>query len=114
MKLKEIQDGKLYYTMGEVADGIGESVSLVRFWSDKFPELFNPKRNRKGNRLFSPVEYNTFLRMHNLVKERGMKLESAALSIKRSLDDVNDKKAEALRRLVVIRQMLKDVADALE
>lgn len=113
MKLKDIQEGKLYYTMGEVADGIGESISLVRFWSDKFPELFNPKRNKKGNRLFSPVEYNTFLRMHNLVKERGMKLEAAAMSIKRSLD-VNDKKAEALIRLVAIRQMLKDVSDALE
>lgn len=113
MKLKSAQDGKLYYTMGEVADSMGENISLVRFWSDKFPDLFNPKRNRKGNRLFSPKEYNTFLRMHNLVKEKGMRLESAALSIKNSMD-VNDRKAEALRRLLDIRQMLKDIADSLE
>lgn len=112
MKHDEINSGKLYYTMGEVADSIGESLSLVRFWSDRFPELFNPKRNKKGNRLFSPQEYNIFMRMHNLVKVRGMKLDSAAMSIKRS-GDVKDRRAEALRRLVAIRQMLKNIEDSL-
>lgn len=52
------------------------------------------------------------MRMHNLVKVRGMKLDSAAMSIKRS-GDVKDRKAEALRRLVAIRQMLKNIEDSL-
>lgn len=113
MQRKETQKGKLYYTMGEVADSIGESVSLVRFWSDKFPELFSPKRNKKGNRLFSYNELNIFMRMHNLVKEKGMRLDYAASSIKMGMT-VNDRKGEALKSLVAIRQMLKDIEDALE
>ena len=28
---------KLYYTISEVAKELGESVSLVRFWSNSFP-----------------------------------------------------------------------------
>ena len=44
---------KLYYTIGEAADILGESTSLVRFWSNSFPKYIKPKRNAKGNRLFT-------------------------------------------------------------
>ena len=44
---------KLYYTIGEVAEILGESTSLVRFWANSFPDFIKPARNKKGNRLFS-------------------------------------------------------------
>ena len=44
---------KLYWTIGEVAEMLGESVPLVRSWADGFPELVRPARNAKGNRLFT-------------------------------------------------------------
>ena len=44
---------KLYYTIGEAAEILGESTSLVRFWSNSFPKYIKPKRNAKGNRLFT-------------------------------------------------------------
>ena len=44
---------KLYYSIGEVAGILGESVSLVRFWSNSFPKFIKPKRNAKGNRQFT-------------------------------------------------------------
>ena len=28
---------KVYYTIGEVAEALGENVPLVRFWSNSFP-----------------------------------------------------------------------------
>ena len=36
---------KLYWTIGEVAEMLGESVPLVRSWADGFPELVRPARN---------------------------------------------------------------------
>ncbi len=45
---------KICYTIGEVAELLGENTSLVRFWSDNFTDFIHPKRNNKGNRLFSP------------------------------------------------------------
>ena len=42
---------KLYYTIGEVSEILGESSSLVRFWTNSFSRYLKPKRNDKGNRL---------------------------------------------------------------
>ena len=42
---------KYLYTIGEVAEILGESVSLVRFWSNEFAKFIKPQRNARGNRL---------------------------------------------------------------
>lgn len=73
--------GKIIYTMGEVAEMLGESVSLVRFWTKKFPQFLSPRRNAKGNRLFSPEEVETLRQLHFLIKDKGMTLEGAAKSL---------------------------------
>ena len=49
MPYKEYKPEKLYYSIGEVSEILGESTSLVRFWSDSFPEFVRPERNKKGN-----------------------------------------------------------------
>lgn len=54
MPYKEYKPEKLYYSIGEVAAILGESTSLVRFWSDTFSDFVRPERNRKGNRRFTP------------------------------------------------------------
>ena len=41
---------KLYYSISEAAEAIGENVSLVRFWSNSFPKYLKPHRTAKGNR----------------------------------------------------------------
>ena len=36
---------KLYYTIGETAEILGESTSLVRFWSNSFPsDILSPRQ----------------------------------------------------------------------
>ena len=47
---------KYFYTVGEVAEILGESTSLVRFWANEFPKYIRPQRNAKGNRLFRVLE----------------------------------------------------------
>jgi len=73
--------GKIFYTIGEVAEELGENPSLVRFWSNKFPQFLSPKRNAKGNRLFSPGDVETLRQIHFLVKDKGMTLEGAAKTL---------------------------------
>ena len=36
---------KLLYTMGEVAERLGESTSAVRYWSNYFEKFIKPSRN---------------------------------------------------------------------
>ena len=75
MPYKEYKPEKLYYSIGEVAEILGESTSLVRFWSDSFPEFVRPERNKKGNRKFTPADVENLRIIHHLVKDQRMTLE---------------------------------------
>ena len=46
---------KMFYTMGEVSEMFDVNQSLIRHWEKEFSVL-RPKRNKKGNRLFSPQD----------------------------------------------------------
>jgi len=67
---------KLYYSIGEVADMFEVNTSLIRFWEKEFPTI-QPKKNKKGNRLFTPKEIAKIDRIYSLVKEEGYTLDGA-------------------------------------
>ena len=75
---------KLYYTIGEAAEVIGESVSLVRYWSDNFSRFLKPHRNAKGNRLYTADDIEVLKQIYHLVKVIGMTLSGAS---KKMLED---------------------------
>lgn len=57
------------------------NTSLIRFWEKEFSGL-NPKKNNKGNRLFTPKEIIKIQQIYNLVKEKGYTLDGAKKAIK--------------------------------
>ena len=73
---------KRYYKIGEVSKAFGVNVSLIRFWEQEF-EVIKPKKNAKGNRLFTKEDIENFKLIFNLVKERGFTLEGAKQKLKR-------------------------------
>jgi DNA-binding transcriptional MerR regulator len=75
-KIEETELTKLYYSIGEVAEMFEVNTSLIRFWEKEFPAV-KPKKNKKGNRLFSPREIMKLKRIYDLVKEQGYTLEGA-------------------------------------
>lgn len=101
---------KISYTIGEVAALLGESVSLVRFWSDTYPEFIHPNRNKKGNRLFTPEDVENFKKLHLFIKDRGMTLDGARKMMKGSVDG-SDNKADVALRLQNLRDMLQQIHD---
>ena len=46
---------KLYYSIGEVAKSFDVNASLIRYWEQEFP-IIKPKKNKKGNRYFTPED----------------------------------------------------------
>jgi DNA-binding transcriptional MerR regulator len=108
MPYKEFKIEKLYYTIGEVADLLGENTSLVRFWSDKFSSHIKPERNKKGNRKYSAEDLKTLKTIHYLVKERGMTLEGAQARLKNNKEG-SDNRAEVVTRLNAIKQELLEI-----
>ena len=71
----DLQD-KRYYKIGEVAKAFGVNTSLIRFWENEF-EVLKPKKNKKGNRLFTPEDLENLKMIYFLVKEKGFTLEGA-------------------------------------
>ena len=103
---------KYLYTIGEVAEILGESVSLVRFWSNEFSKFIKPQRNAKGNRLFTKDDIETFKHIHLLVKVEGLTLEGAAKRMKGDKKDVINK-SRVLDTLKAIRQQLAEIRETL-
>ena len=73
---------KLFYSMGEVAEMFDVNASLIRHWESQF-SILRPKRNKKGNRLFSPEDVENLKMIYHLVKERGMTLEGAKKALRK-------------------------------
>ncbi|MBQ0054203.1 MAG: MerR family transcriptional regulator [Bacteroidales bacterium] len=104
---------KLFYTISEVASIIGESTTLVRFWSNSFPEYIKPSRNLKQNRMFTQKDLDAIKRIHYLVKEKGLTLDGARAMMKNNKDGV-DNTAEIIGRLTAVKDMLLNVRNSLD
>ena len=79
---------KLYYTIGEVADMFEVNPSLIRFWEKEFG-FIQPKKNKKGNRIFTPKDIVNFNKIYQLVKTNGYTLEGAKRALKTSKSNID-------------------------
>ncbi|MBP3455273.1 MAG: MerR family transcriptional regulator [Alistipes sp.] len=103
---------KLLYTMGEVTEMFDVNASLIRYWESKF-DCIRPRKNKKGNRLFTPEDVENLKLIYHLVKEKGMTLEGANRTMKHNRRAVAGD-ASLLERLQNIRAMLVEVRESLK
>lgn len=105
---------KLFYSMGEVAEMFDVNASLIRHWEAQF-SVIRPKRNKKGNRLFSPQDVENLKLIYHLVKERGMTLEGAKKALRQQpAEGGMERDAELMERLQRIRALLLEVREDLK
>jgi len=81
---------KRYYSIGEVAKAFDVNASLIRFWDSEF-DILKPKKNAKGNRMFTPEDIKNLQLIYHLVKERGYTLEGARTHLKEGQKKTLDK-----------------------
>jgi DNA-binding transcriptional MerR regulator len=65
-----------YYSMRETSAMFGVNQSLLRFWENEF-DILQPKKNKKGDRYFRPVDVKNLLLIYNLLRIRKFTLEGA-------------------------------------
>lgn len=90
-KLENIVLTKLYYSIGEVATIFDVNTSLIRFWEKEFT-VIQPKKNKKGNRLFTVKDIEHFNKIYQLVKEQGYTLDGAKKALKSGEKHVSEGK----------------------
>ncbi|MFT4643421.1 MAG: DNA-binding transcriptional MerR regulator, partial [Candidatus Azotimanducaceae bacterium] len=78
---------KRYYKIGEVAKAFGVNTSLIRFWENEF-DILKPKKNNKGNRLFTSIDLKNLKLIYNLVKEKGYTLDGAKKKMKQNPEEI--------------------------
>lgn len=101
---------KLYYSIGEVAEMFDVNSSLIRFWEKEFPQL-QPRKNSRGNRVYSRKDIELFRRIHMLVKEKGFTLDGAKNALRRREYAAEEPRLE--ERLRRIRSELMSILSSL-
>ncbi|MFN0289961.1 MerR family transcriptional regulator [Pedobacter helvus] len=100
MPYKEREINKMYYTMGEVTEMFDVNASQIRFYEKEF-EVLKPKKNKKGNRLFTPEDIENLKIIFHLVDDKGFTLKGAKEHMKSNSSEVkeNQKVIDSLERL---------------
>ncbi len=83
MQPKEKSIGRMYWSIGEVADELGLNPSLLRYWEKEFGSL-RPKRTNKGGRLYTKQDIDQLREIRHLVKEKGFTLQGAKHQLRKS------------------------------
>jgi len=102
---------KRYYKIGEVAKAFGVNTSHIRFWEKEF-DILKPKKNSKGNRLFTQEDLKNLKLIYHLVKEKGYTLEGAKSKMKESPKKIKNNH-EIITRLETIKAELIKIKEHL-
>ena len=111
MPYKEKKIEKLFYAIGEVAEMFNVSVSSIRYWEKEF-DILKPKKNKKGNRMFTKKDVNNLKIIYHLVKERGFTLEGAKKKLRENKSDTINN-IEIINHLKNIRKFLTEFREEL-
>lgn len=101
----EILFQKQYYSIGEVSQMFKVNASLLRFWESEF-DIIKPRKNRKGDRHFRPVDIKNLQLIYDLLRRRKLTIDGARDFIK------NNKKSQ--ERFTMIQSLQKIKAFLLE
>ena len=112
MPYKKPKIEKVYYSIGEVAEMFQVNSSKIRYWENEF-DILKPKKNKKGNRLFTAEDIENIKLINHLVDEKGLTLKGAKQKLKDNKEDTIDQHS-IVDRLKMIRQMLVDIKDRME
>jgi len=111
MPYKEKEIKKLYYSIGEVSEMLSINASTIRYWEGEFPTL-KPRKNRKGDRLFTDKDIDLIRVIHELVKEKGYTVDGARNHLqKHKSDSIN--RMQAIRKLEEMKNKIISFKDSL-
>jgi DNA-binding transcriptional MerR regulator len=109
MPYKEREVNKMYYTMGEVAILFDVNQSLIRFYEKEF-DILQPKKNKKGNRYFTPEDIENLKLIFHLIKDKGYTLSGA----KEYLKDNKNASKDTLRVVSSLENLKKFLLEVSE
>ncbi len=102
----ELLFSKQYYTMGEVSGMFRVNQSLLRFWETEF-SILQPKKNKKGDRYFRPVDIKNLHLIYHLLRQRKYTIEGAKDFLKKNKKA--EEKFESIKKLEQVKGFLLEI-----
>ena len=102
---------KIFFKISEVAIMFDINISAVRFWEKEF-DILKPKKNKKGNSLFTQKDIKNIKIIYHLLKERGFTVEGAKKKLKENKGDTINN-VEIVSHLKDIKEFLIRLRDGL-
>ncbi len=86
--MKKLPEGKIYYSITEVAAQAKVKPHVLRYWESEFNSL-SPKKNRAGNRVYQAKDIKMIYLIKHLLYEDGFTIAGAKkkLTKKSALDE---------------------------
>ena len=109
----ELPEGKLYYSIGDVAKSFNVNTSLIRFWEKEF-SILQPRKNKKGNRFFTADDLENLKIIFHLVKVEGHTLEGAKLKLNNTSMKRRKQQLELISRLEHLKNELIYIKESIE
>lgn len=97
--------------MGEVASMFDVNQSLIRFYEKEF-DILKPKKNKKGNRNFTPEDIENLKIIFHLIRDKGYTLNGAKEHLKHNTAETKDTQ-KVIDSLENLKSFLLEVRDAL-
>ncbi len=97
---EEVLQEKLYYSITLVAKWFNVTASQLRFWEKEFT-ILKPRKNKKGDRLFTPDDIKNLKIIYHLLRVKKLSLQGAKdyLKANRLRADPQMKLQESLQHL---------------
>jgi len=107
------EDGiqKQYFTIGEVSKALDLTPSLIRFWETEFREI-RPKKNRKGNRVYTPRDVEMLRKIQYLVKIQKFTIKGAKERLRNEQATI-DQDVQIVETLQKVRTFLLELKESL-
>ena len=106
----EILFQKQYYSIGEVSKWFRVNQSLIRYWETEF-DILEPRKNRKGDRFFRPIDVKNLVLIHDLLRRRKFTIEGAKEFLKKNKKV--DEKVKMIKSLEKIKSFFNELKASL-
>ncbi|HNI55445.1 MAG TPA: MerR family transcriptional regulator [Chitinophagales bacterium] len=109
MPYKEKEIEKVYWSIGEVAEMLDLSFAQIRLWEKEF-DVFQLKKNKKGDRYFTKKDIEQLKLIKFLLKEKKYTIKGAREQLK-SKKPQTDSRFQTIEALKKIRQFLVELKE---
>lgn len=96
MALKAKAITKLYYSVGEAADLLGEEVANLKYWEKEFPKYIKPRFSKGGTRSYTQEDIKTF-RIIMRLRAEGISIDGIRRKLSAQHTLLEDKEAIIIR-----------------